>query len=74
MKSKPAQLTVRILRDRYSGLKRDLGASERDVRQAVERSLEEGNLILRAPSDEERNRYRISSNVRAVLDLPKAGV
>lgn len=74
VKSKPAQLTVRILRDRYSGLKRDLGASERDVRQAVERSLEEGNLILRAPSDDERNRYRISSNVRAVLDLPKAGV
>jgi hypothetical protein len=74
VKSKPAQLTVRVLRDRYSGLKRDLGASERDVRQAVERSLEEGNLILRAPSDDERNRYRISPNVREVLDLPKAGV
>jgi hypothetical protein len=74
VKGRPAQLTIRVLRDRYSGVQGDLGASEREVRRAVERSLEQGNLILRAPTEDERKRYRISSNVREVLDLPSDGV
>ncbi len=74
IKSKPAQLTTRSLRDRYSGVDGQLGASERDVRRALESCLDEGELVLRAPTTEERAVHRLSPNARAVLDLPNRGV
>ena len=67
--AEPGKLTRRALRDR-SGIKRALGASERDVSDALQRALNEGALILRSPSDEERKRHRLSANVHEVLDLP----
>lgn len=74
VKSKSAQLTPRALRDRYSGTTGQLGASERDVRRTLESCLEAGELVLRAPTDDERRMHRLSSNAREVLDLPSRGV
>jgi hypothetical protein len=71
VKSHPAQLTNRGLRDRYSGTNGHLGASERVVRETVQRALLEGTLISRHPTRAERDKYRLSSNVREVLDLPE---
>jgi AAA domain/Primase C terminal 2 (PriCT-2) len=70
VKANPGQLTKRVLRDRYSGTNGQLGASERAVRVALERLLQEGTLILRALTKAEREKHRLSSNTRTVLDLP----
>jgi RecA-family ATPase len=69
VKAEPGKLTRRALRDR-SGVKRSLGASERDVTEALQRALEEGALVLREPTDLERKKHKLSANVREVLDLP----
>jgi len=74
VKGKPGQLTSRAIRDRYSRIDGQLGASERDVRNALQRALEEGLLVQRAPTDQERKLYRLSPNMREVLDLPEGGV
>jgi RecA-family ATPase len=68
IKAEPGKLTRRALRDR-SGVKRALGASERDVGEALQRALDEGLLTSREPSDAERRQYKLSSNVHEVLDL-----
>lgn len=70
VKAHPGQLTSRALRDRYSGTNGQLGASERSVRDALERMLSAGLLVLRKPSQPERDTHRLSANVREVLDLP----
>lgn len=70
IKRHPGQLSSRALRDRYAGVSGELGASEREVRGALERALQEGQVIARAPTDEERKRYRLSPNIREVLDIP----
>jgi RecA-family ATPase len=69
IKAEPGKLTRRALRDR-SGVKRVLGASERDVGDALQRALKEGLLTSREPSDVERRQYKLSANVHEVLDLP----
>jgi hypothetical protein len=74
VKGKPGQLTSRAIRDRYSRIDGQLGASERDVRNALQRALEEGVLVQRAPTDQERKLYRLSPNMREVLDLPECSV
>jgi hypothetical protein len=70
VKAHPGQLSSRALRDRYSGTTGQLGASERLVRAALDRMLDDGALTLRPPKEEERRNYRLSSNIREVLDLP----
>jgi hypothetical protein len=68
VKAEPGRLTRRTMRDR-SGVKRSLGASEREVGDALQRALDEGPLVLRAPTQEERKRHKLSPNVREVLDI-----
>lgn len=69
VKRKPYQLTKRRIRD-HAGTKRELGASERDVVAAVDRALNEGVLILRAPTQEERKTYKVPASVREIVDVP----
>jgi AAA domain/Primase C terminal 2 (PriCT-2) len=70
VRATPGQLSSRALRDRYSGSNGKLGASERYVRDALERLLNDGLLILRPPTKSEREKHRLSANTREVLDLP----
>ncbi len=68
VKTDPGKLTRRAIRDQ-SGVKRSLAASERDVGDALQRALDEGHLVLRPPTRDERGRYKHSANVREVLDI-----
>lgn len=68
VKADPGKLTRRAVRD-LSGVKRSLGASEREVSEALQRVLDEGQLKLREPTQDDRKRYRHSANVREVLDV-----
>lgn len=68
VKAAPGRLTRRGLRD-LSGVKRSLGASERDVNDALQQALDSGLLKLRAPTEEERKSYKLSANAREVLDV-----
>lgn len=68
VKANPGKFTRRALRD-LSGVKRSLGASERDVSEAVQRALEDGSLVVRAPTQEDRKRHKLSANVRDVIDV-----
>lgn len=70
VKNSPGQLTGRALRDRYSGTNGHLGVSEQKVRDALHRLLSDGILILRPPTKAERDKHRLSANIREVLDLP----
>lgn len=70
VKANPGQLTGRALRDRYSGTNGHLGVSEQKVRDALRRLVMEGALVLRPPTKVEREKYRLSANIREVLDLP----
>ena len=36
---------------------------------ALQRGLDEGSLVLREPTEAERKQYRLSHNVREVVDL-----
>lgn len=72
VKTSPGQLTGRALRDRYSGTNGHLGVSEQKVRDALHRLLSDGILILRPPTKAERDKHRLSANIREVLDLPVA--
>lgn len=71
IKANPGRITERALRDKYSGLNGKLGASEAEVKRTLQRLLDEGNVISRAPTDQERKLHRLSHNVKAVLDLPE---
>lgn len=70
VKASPGQLTSRVVRDRYSGTNGPLGVSEQKVRDALHRLVMDGNLVLRPPTKAERDKYRLSANIREVLDLP----
>jgi hypothetical protein len=65
----PKPISKTELRDKYSGVDRGLGASESDVRKAVKEMLEDGRLVERKPTDDERKVFRLSPNIRSVLVL-----
>lgn len=69
IKANPGRITERALRDKYSGLNGKLAASEAEVKRTLQKLLDEGNVISRAPTDQERKLHRLSHNVKAVLDL-----
>lgn len=71
IKANPGRITERALRDKYAGLNGKLGASESEVKRTLQRLLDEGNVISRAPTDQERKLHRLSHNVKAILDLPE---
>lgn len=71
IKANPGRISERALRDKYSGLNGQLAASESEVKRTVQRLLDEGNLIRRSPTDQERKLHRLSHNVKDILDLPE---
>ncbi len=71
IKANPGRITGRSLRDKYAGLNGKLAASESEVKRTLQRLLDEGNLISRSPTDQERKLHRLSHNVREILDLPE---
>ena len=74
IKAYPGRITGRALRDKYAGLNGKLGASESEVKRTLQRLLDEGNLISRPPTDQERRLHRLSHNVKDILDLPEVAV
>lgn len=68
VKRKPCQLTLRAIRDQ-AGTRRELAASERDVKAALQRALDEGTLVLQPPTQDDRRRYKLSANIREVLNV-----
>jgi len=70
IKDNPGRITERGLRDKYSGLNGKLAASESEVKRTLQRLFDEGNVIRRSPTDEERKLHRLSHNVKDILDLP----
>lgn len=71
IKANPGRMTERSLRDKYAGLNGKLGASESEVKRTLQRLLDEGNVISRSPTDQERKLHRLSHNVKGILDLPE---
>ena len=71
IKANPGRISERSLRDKYAGLNGGLAASESEVKRTLQRLLDEGNVISRAPTDQERKLHRLSHNVKAILDLPE---
>jgi len=71
IKANPGRITERALRDKYAGLNGKLGASEAEVKRTLQRLLDEGNVISRLPTDQERKLHRLSHNVKDILDLPE---
>ena len=70
IKDNPGRITERALRDKYSGLNGKLAASESEVKRTLQRLFDEGNVIRRSPTDEERKLHSLSHNVKDILDLP----
>jgi len=65
IQKKPAQLSERKIRD-IAGTKGELKASEAEVLRSLDRLEEEGVVIKRSPTPEERKLYGISSNTKVV--------
>ena len=72
VESKPGKLTVSKVRD-MGGKAGELKASDREVRNTIDRMLEEGELILEVLSKEQRADRGLHANVKEVLNLPTAG-
>ena len=71
IKANPGRISERSLRDKYAGLNGKLAASEAEVKRTLQRLLDEGNVVRRSPTDQERKLHRLSHNVKEVLDLPE---
>ncbi|MDA9185613.1 helicase RepA family protein, partial [Gammaproteobacteria bacterium] len=72
VESKPGKLTVSKVRG-MAGKSGTLKASDREVRSAIDRMLDEGQLILEPLTKEQRAERGLSANVKEVLNLPIAG-
>lgn len=72
VKTKPGTLTVSKVRG-LAGKTGDLGASEREVRNALDRLIEEGGLIVEPLTKDQRAVRGLSANAKEVLNLPSAG-
>ena len=72
VESKPGKLTVSKVRG-MAGKGGTLKASDREVRNAIDRMLDEGQLILEPLTKEQRAERGLSANVKEVLNLPTAG-
>jgi RecA-family ATPase len=68
VKAKPGYYTARKLRD-LAGTDGPLKASDAEVRRTLNRMIDEGQLISRAPTAMEREQHRLQSQVREVLDV-----
>lgn len=74
IKANPGRISERSLRDKYAGLNGKLAASEAEVKRTLQRLLDEGNVVRRSPTDQERKLHRLSHNVKEILDLPEVAV
>jgi hypothetical protein len=66
LNAKPGGVTARALRDK-AGKGSTLGASEKVIRAELDKMLEDGQILRRPPTDEERRIHRLSGQVREVL-------
>ena len=71
VKQYPAQLSERKIRDR-AGRGGSLKASESEVLNSLRRLVEEGGLVDREPTGEERTIYKLSKNIKRVFVLGTA--
>lgn len=71
IKANSGRITERALRDKYAGLNGKLAASEAEVKRTLQRLLDEGNVVRRSPTEQERKLHRLSHNVKEILDLPE---
>lgn len=69
--AKPGTLTVSKIRG-LAGKQGELGASEREVRNTLDRLIEEDELILERLSKAEQVKRGLSANVKEVLSVPGA--
>lgn len=69
----PGQYSKTGLRDKRSGVKGELKASKPDVAAAIEDLLAAGELVTREPTAEERNKFGLTQQMKAVLDIPAKG-
>jgi hypothetical protein len=72
VESKQGKLTVSKVRG-LAGKSGALKASDREVRNTIDRMLDEGQLILELLTKEQRAERGLSANVKEVLNLPTAG-
>jgi len=68
VRANPGKLTKANLRDR-SGKQGSLGASEKEVRNAMDRLIEEGQIVLETLTKEDKFARGLSANIREVLSL-----
>lgn len=68
VRRRPGALSERKVRD-FAGKDGDLQASEMKVRAEVEAMIEEGLLVSRPPTPDERRKFRLTGQVREVLDV-----
>ena len=66
----PGQYSKTALRDKRSGKTSELKASKPEVAAAIEDLLSAGVLITREPTPEERKKFDLSQQTKAVLDVP----
>ena len=69
----PGQYAKTGLRDQRSGMKGVLKASKPDVAAAIEDLLAAGELITREPTPDERKRFGLPQQTKAVLDVSAKG-
>jgi hypothetical protein len=72
VESKPGRLTASNVRG-LAGKAGVLQASEKEVRNTIDRLLDAGELILEPITKEQRAERGLSANVKEVLDVPAAG-
>jgi hypothetical protein len=66
LNSKPGGISMRAMRDQ-AGKHRALMASEKAVRAEIDEMLDDGQIVLRPPTAEERRIHRLGGQVREVL-------
>lgn len=66
----PGQYSKSGLRDKRSGKDGELKASKQEVAAAIEDLLDNGELITRVPTHEERKKFDLPQQTKVVLDVP----
>lgn len=69
IKCEPGRYSPRAFRT-LSGKDGEFKASEKNVQRSIDRLLDEGALLKRPPTDDERGKYSLSKNTREVFDCP----
>jgi hypothetical protein len=68
IRKQPGKFTVNKIKNDYSGKNGPFEASQKSVVQSLDRLIEDGELIQRSPTDDERKQYQHRKD-RRVLDV-----